>query len=211
MGRLISGINGPIVGKVGAVVGSSRNGKPYLKGPYKDRTTNVSEAELGNRAKFRTSQIWLKPLKEFVREGFKSFRLTSGAFLAAKSYLQRHALEGSGVTLSVNPALVKLSTGPLPLPANLTVSKTSPDQLLFSWDTEGIEGDRRYDQVMMLAYDVANGKAYQNVTGQFRTAGADILTVVLSNEEVVFHVYAAFTSGDRETQSESVYLGAITA
>ena len=31
MGRLVGGLLGPIIGKVGPVIGSSRNGIPYLK------------------------------------------------------------------------------------------------------------------------------------------------------------------------------------
>ena len=31
MGRLVSGINGPIIGKVGTVIGSTWKGKPYVK------------------------------------------------------------------------------------------------------------------------------------------------------------------------------------
>src|SRR5882757_9493250 len=91
MGQLINGINGAIVGKVGTVIGSSRNGKPYVKGPYKKRTGKVSKAELANRGKFAVAQAWLKPLLKFVREGFRMYKMTSGAFVAAKSYLLRHA------------------------------------------------------------------------------------------------------------------------
>jgi hypothetical protein len=61
MGRLLTGINGPIYGKVGSVIGSSRNGVPYIKGLYKKRTLKVSEKELANRQKFAAAQAWLRP------------------------------------------------------------------------------------------------------------------------------------------------------
>jgi len=43
MGRLVAGLFGPVIGKVGTVIGSSRNGIPYLKGPHKNRTKTISE------------------------------------------------------------------------------------------------------------------------------------------------------------------------
>jgi hypothetical protein len=63
MGRLVSGINGPIIGKVGDVVGSSWKGIPYLKGKYKKRAKNVSDKELANRERFAKAQAWLAPIK----------------------------------------------------------------------------------------------------------------------------------------------------
>jgi hypothetical protein len=85
MGRLISGINGPIQGKIGTVIGSSRNGVPYVKGPYKNRTLKVSVKELANRKKFAAAQYWLSPILNFVHEGFKGFSQRSQGFVAAKS------------------------------------------------------------------------------------------------------------------------------
>jgi hypothetical protein len=35
MDGLISGINGPVQGKIGTIIGSSRKGIPYVKGPPK--------------------------------------------------------------------------------------------------------------------------------------------------------------------------------
>lgn len=43
MGKLINGIYGLFEGKVGAVVGSSWKGIPYIKSAYKQRTKKVSE------------------------------------------------------------------------------------------------------------------------------------------------------------------------
>jgi hypothetical protein len=56
MARLTAGIHGPLVGSIGNVVASSRNGVPYLKGAYKSRTKSVSDRELANRKKFKVAQ-----------------------------------------------------------------------------------------------------------------------------------------------------------
>ena len=94
MGRYTSGINGPVLGKVGSVIGSSRRGVPYLKGPYKKRTKKVSKKEMANRNKFALAQEWLKPLLPFVRIGFRGYSERSEGFVSAKSLLLKNAFEG---------------------------------------------------------------------------------------------------------------------
>ena len=54
MESFISGINGPIIGKVGSVCGFSRNSIFYIEGPLKKRTPTVSAKELAERKRFKT-------------------------------------------------------------------------------------------------------------------------------------------------------------
>ena len=134
MGRLISGLNGPIQGKVGTVIGSSRNGIPYIKGPYQKRTSRVSKKELANRKKFAAAQAWLAPLLDFVREGFRGFSQRSQGFIAAKSWLLKNAFVKDGDRLRIDPALVKVSSGDLRNPENIAVSLTETWDLKFTWN-----------------------------------------------------------------------------
>src|SRR5580765_2844651 len=108
MGTLINGINGPIRGKVGTAIGSSRNGIPYVKGPYSSRTKTVSERELANRKKFAAAQAWLQPLLYFVQVGFRGYSQRSHGFIAAKSWLLKNAFETTESGLIINPALAKV-------------------------------------------------------------------------------------------------------
>src|SRR6185369_7802908 len=135
MGKLVSGINGPIVGRVGTVSGSSWNGIPYIKGPYKSRTKKISAKEKGNRARFKIAQDWLSPILDFVREGFREYTPTVKGFIAAKSYLMKNAMEGSGADSKVVPSKMLVSYGDLPLAANIAVQLLSQDKLQFTWDT----------------------------------------------------------------------------
>ena len=73
MARLINGINGPFVGKAGAVIGYTVNGVGYMKGLYKKRTKKPKEGEALNRKKFAAAQAWLQPVTDFVRVGFKGY------------------------------------------------------------------------------------------------------------------------------------------
>lgn len=208
MGKLISGLNGPIHGKVGSVIGSSWKGIPYVKGPYKKRTTKVSKKEKTNRNKFSMAQYWLKPLLDFVRQGFKGYSPTVEGFGAAKSWLLLHAFEGAGQDMRINPALVKVSHGDLPLSNDITVEKTPSGELQFTWDNSYVKEGSLYDQVMLLAYDINQQAAYYTTTGQFRSTGMDVLKIPKTKGRT-YHLYLAFTAADRSRQSHSVYLGAV--
>jgi hypothetical protein len=206
MAKFITGINGPVQGKVGTVSGSSWKGISYLKGPYKKRTKDISDKEKANREKFALAHKWLSPLLTFVRVGFRGYSPTSEGFIAAKSYLLRNAVEISPDGFTINPSLMKVSFGDLPLSGNMSVTKTPEDKLQFTWDKSTPDGGNAHDQVMMLAYDTAGRHPLFVTNGQFRNTGTD--TIPVSGEAgVTYHLYAAFLAVDRSRQSDSMYLG----
>lgn len=208
MGRINTGILGPFTGNVGTVVGSSWKGIPYIKArPVRKKA--AGPAEMANRNKFAMAQNWLQPVTGFVRQGFKNYTLRVEGFLAAKSWMLRNSFEGTGEELSINPALVKLSHGTLPLSNHIRVEKKNVDEFHFSWDTDLTENNHGKDQVMVLAYDIDHQYAVMLTTGQFREIGKDKLTVDRLKGKN-YHVYLAFVSADRNDQSDSVYLGKIT-
>ncbi|HEX6430493.1 MAG TPA: DUF6266 family protein [Niastella sp.] len=208
MGSLKYGNLGQITGKVGDVVVSSWKGKPYVKSVPGERKSPPTVKELNNRKKWAMAQAWLKPVTKFVRRGFNGYTPTVEGFLAAKSYLLKNAFEGEAPEFFINPALVKVSSGELPLPEQITAILISDFLVQFTWDTENIGIFNKYDQVMLLAYDIHNSAAFYKLTGQLRTTGTDALQLK-SFSNRVYHLYVAFVAADRSTQSDSVYLGAV--
>ena len=208
MAKIPLGINGPIVGKVGTVVGSSWKGEPHIKAKYKKRKKDVTQKELGNRDKFGEGQRWLQPITEFLRTGFRGYTDRIEGFSAAKSYLSKYAWEGTGADMRISPELMKVSVGKLPLSNDLAVEKTG-EGLRFTWSTEAVPGGSRYDQVMMLAYDIEHRIALYITTGQLRSSGSDTLPMV-PVEGATYHIYMAFNGFDRTSQSDSVYMGTIS-
>jgi len=208
MATYTDGITGSIRGKMGNIVGSSWKGIPYLK-LRPDRKKPGGEKEKANQNKFAMAHRWLKPVIAVVRCGFKGYSERIEGFNAAKSYLLKNAFEGEGSGIIINPALAKISIGNLPLPGDITAAKLTPSQLQVSWDTSNFSGNR-FDQVMLLAYDVETGRAVFNTTGQFRSVGSDTLHIEPASPERIYHIYVAFVAADRSRQSDSVYLGTIS-
>jgi hypothetical protein len=210
MATYTDGINGNFKGKVGRVIGSSWKGKPYMKSLYRKRTIPAHEMEQLNRNKFALAHRWLQPVTDFVRAGYKGHTPTVEGFLAAKSYLLKNAFEGDGADMVINPALMKVSYGDLPLPENLAAVKSAPNELQVSWKGSDKSQPDAYDQVMILAYDIENGESEETITGQFRYVGTDTLEITAAIPERTYHIYAAFIAADRSCQSMSVYLGTIS-
>ncbi len=143
--------------------------------------------------KFAMAQTWLKPLKDIVRVGFKGYTPTVEGYIAAKSYLLKNAFEGVAPEWNINPELMKVSYGDLPLPDNITVEKTDDNQLIFSRDPSDIKDADLSDQVMLLAYCPRGDNSPINYTtnGQFRKTGTDVLKLT-GEEGSTFHIYFAF-------------------
>lgn len=208
MATLKNGINGPFKGKVGSVVGSSRNDTNYIKG-LSERTAPFTTGELKNQGKFALAQSWLKPLTTYVRAGFKDYNKTAKGFVAAKSFLMKNAIILERDTYVVDPSLMQVSFGDLPLAEDLAVELIPGNGLKFSWNPEWLTDTNPDDQVMLLAYNTANQDAYYTITGQFRKTGWDLLNLP-TDQGISYEVYIAFVSADRTRQSHSAYLGKVT-
>lgn len=205
MAKFNNGVNGPFRGKLGTVVGSSWKGIPYMKSrPI--RTKKATKGELANRARFKIAQQWLSPLLDYVRVGWKGYTPTVEGFIAAKSYLMKNAMEGTGTDSKIIPSKMLVSYGELPLSESISVKVIENNQLQFSWDTTIPQNASMYDQAMLLAYDATVKDQFpcDKITGQFRYVGSDTLQV---EKGLSYHVYMAFVADDRSRQSMSVYLG----
>lgn len=206
MARLVNGINGPFIGKVGTVTGTHRNGVGYIKA-NNVRRAKQTKNELIAKERFATAHFFLKPLLEYLREGF-SHQPKKG-YNGAKSYTLLHAMEGEPMQSRVNPALAKVSLGDLPLSEDLAV-RYENGELIFTWNTENPKGGNPYDQLMPLAYcpDPDYTRVRYRTASALRKSGTDSL-IVGTKKGLVFYVYAAFTAADRSQNSTSIYLGAV--
>lgn len=208
MAKLSTGINGPIEGKVGTVIGSSWRGIPYIKAAHRKKPERRTPDEALTQSSFSRLHFWLQPILPFLREGFKDYSETVFGFTAAKGYNLKYAFKGDRTNKELDPSLIQVSDGELPLPSYASVEKSGDFSLKFSWDPFSESFDARRDQVMLLAYDDVKKKYRWILLGQFRSAGMDTLEL----EETPgcnYHVYLAFIAHDRSKRSKSVYLGRV--
>ncbi|WP_146186574.1 DUF6266 family protein [Pedobacter sp. HMWF019] len=208
MGRLKKGMNGPISGKVGTVIGSSWRGIEYMKS-LPNRKVKFSKAELLNQEKFKLTQAWLKPIKNFVNKSFKNENKKLEGYYGAKSYISKNALVVDSDGVHIDPSLMKVSMGTLANSENITVIQETPKTLKFTWNPEPLPDTSLKDQVMLLAYDVANEQVRFTTTGRFRSDGSDELEILAGSTGRTLEIYAAFNSADRQRQSDSIYLGSL--
>ena len=209
MARFSNGILGGLTGTIGPVIGSSINGVPYLKSRYAKRKVTNHPMEIANRRKFAAAHAFLYPLLDVVREGFRVDGKSRG-FVTAKSWLLKNAFEGDWDNFQINPALVKLSIGDLPLPSNITVKTPDPFIFEFSWDPLPVKDPNAKDQAVLIAYSIDKAHVESNMLGAFRSSGKDFLQIELK-EAATYHLYIWFVSADRSRRSESLYLGSLDA
>lgn len=211
MAKYPQGIQGPLNGKIGNVVACTWKGIPYLRSLPKKRTGKISDAETLNRQRFALAQEWLKPLLPFLRVGYQGYSERVEGYVAAKSYLLKNAMALENGVWRVVPEKMLLSYGTLPMVEDVSISfDTQNSQLCFKWANQNLAPQLQKDQVMLLAYHPATQQAFFQTTGAFRKTGEDELSIPKNYMGKKLLVYLAFLASDRQSQSDSLFLGEIT-
>src|SRR6476661_3299475 len=153
MATIKNGINGPVSGKIGNVVGSSWRGINILRSVPK-APTHFSDKQLANQLRMKLAQLFLKQFIPVVRIGFKDDTIIPTAFNSALSFNKKNAIAGEYPNLYLDYAAVKLSQGPLYIPEAIQIAEDDAG-LHFSWDNEiGLNGERD-DQLLVITWNEA--------------------------------------------------------
>ncbi len=198
--------NGNIKGKLGKVVAFEQHGRNYLR-QAPNRTAAPSPAELKNRHLLELLTAWLRPVIPVLRKGFRNYSWNFEGFNAAFSVNYKEALQKNGYDSTIDPSLVKISSGDLGLPANLQVSLNDRD-LEFTWTPAVNRSQSPRDRALLLAYSPITSQSFYQLTGAIRYQGHDRLSLSQA-QPGTFHIYAAFVAEDGGRQSESQYLGEV--
>src|SRR5688572_7527987 len=150
MARLNNSIYGAISGKLGPAIGASWKGQPYLRSRPRKRGKKRGVKEKQNQKKFSQAHYWLQPLLPYVRIGFHDYSPTVEGFNAAKAFCLKHSFTGEAAGQKIDPSLVQLSYGDLPLPSNIKMKRSGDYFIEFSWDEQN-NGGNNYDQAMLAA------------------------------------------------------------
>lgn len=228
MARMKNGPYGPVIGKVGNTVGYIRRGEAILRingKPSKKPKTLKQKAAFD---RMRVIMELIKPLNAFINSSFKlavngSTRIPQNE---AVSVNINAALKGEYPNLEVDYPKVVLSKGDLLPAVNPVVTADMPPvthhfqamvTIKFKWDTTDWDEQNRRAQVMMVAYLPDNKNAFFSVSGARRYEGEDTLQGIIyiadhgsHYKDTCIETYIAFISDDRESISDSIYVGQIT-
>ena len=207
MAKAENGVLGPVRGKVANLIFSKNLDTYYVRSNPGTRSA-PNEKEQNTRDSFGgISWAFLNPIKPFLRLSYKEVAKGNRSLQAALSYLVKNALDRDGKNLStVDPSRMLVSRGSLGLSEDIAVS-LSGGSLNFSWNPSAASAPySNDDQLMLMAYNVAEGKVATSIGEVSRRDGSASLSVA-DLPTGTMHVYLPFLSFDRSKASDSIYLG----
>ena len=194
-------------GTLGNLVFFRRLGKTYVRvrpARYRDRK---SPAQLAQRQKMQAMNRFLKPFSALIRLTFNPEAAGRTALHAAQSYNMRHAFAGEYPNLYIDYSMALLSRGPLPLPANVSVT-AQPDGLLIEWQNgDEAAGKHSYDTLVVMAWSETAGWGVFKFTEVYRKEGRYVWKPALPfNENEIPHIWIAFRNQEQTELSDSKYV-----
>lgn len=203
----IIGNSGNMPGRVGNMVYYMLNGQ--LVGRTIGKIEKISKKQKEVRMRTSVLSPFLKPLREFIRIGFKNAEKpqTWTFFSMAISVNNPGAVKGRYPKLEINYGKAILSMGTIAPPKNPEV-KLNGKFLEFRWEPDlDAEGADARDQIMLVACFPETMKAMFITSGARRTEGIDRLKLPGFKKDMVIETYMAFNADDRTDVSNSVYTG----
>ncbi len=207
MGRS-NGALGTVKGKVSNVVFYQLNGQEIIRG-LGIKKTFKSKKVLAQNNSLKLLMNFFGRIKPFIKAGFKNE--AAGTIYnyhnLATAYNRVHAMDFQDDLPTIRYERIMLSQGSAPMPINPRVI-AGAGKLNFSWDTDpALPWISNQDQIMMLAWFPELNEALFNVAGALRSTGADFLPLPAAYSPFQAEIYMAFVSQDRESVSNSIYLG----
>jgi hypothetical protein len=204
------GINGPIKGKVGSVIGSSWKGINYLKSlSSRKKNENPSAAQIGQREKFKIIGHFMKVLAEVISLGFNKNLPGNSGYNNAVAYVLKNALDTTTSPFSIRYNKVLVTRGEYPNDDNLTAGPGAPGKLLFQWENNtGVGAAKANDKVVMVAYSSLQNVMTFNSDTAIRSDGSATLDLDDFKGQLV-ETYISFLKADGTDVSSSIYTGQV--
>ena len=204
------GINGPIKGKVGSVIGSSWKGISYIKSlPISKKNENLSAAQIGQREKFKILGRFIKVLTAVISLGFNKNLPGDTGYNNAFAYALKNALDTTTSPFSIRYSKVLITRGEYPNDDNLLVVPGLPGKLLFNWaNITGLGAAKANDKVVLVAYSSLQNAMTFNSDAAIRSDGTASLDLDDFKGQMV-ETYISFLKADGSDISSSVYTGQV--
>lgn len=206
MGTIKQGILGGFSGKVGTVVGSTWKSVHYMRALAVSTNDPCTEKQKNQRSRFTVAINFAKSMTPFLRFGYKAYSTKQSAFNATVSYLLKHALKGSGTSVSIdyNKALVTRGSLVPALDATVTVSG---NKAAFAWtDNSGMGDATATDAAMLLAYNKVKQMAVYDIAAASRSDVKAELKLPANWSDDALAIYLGFCNEDATSVANSVCL-----
>nr|WP_199075979.1 DUF6266 family protein [Pedobacter sp. ASV19] len=208
MARYKNGINGPVSGKVGMVIGSSCRGIQYLKSVADVSAVPATEAQLNQRLKLALVSGWLRPLLSWINVGYQMFRVEKTPMNAAVSYHMKETLLGEGPDYRIDFAKAIFSRG------DLLISWVKKAVLLMNgtvhvvWENGPLSVFcKENDRANFILYNAARGKFVTFREVALRAAKEVLLDLPPGFASDILHGWLHFVNEAGDQVSTSVYIG----
>jgi hypothetical protein len=207
MGTLRQGILGGFSGKVGTVIGFTRNGISYIRGLMTSHTDANTLAQQEQRTKFRLVIQFLRPLLGLIRQGFKTTGSNLSGFNAAVAYTLQHAIKGVFPALEIDYSKVLICQGNLPGALNANATSTVAGKIDFSWDDNTWDiGANAADKVVLAVYCPSLGKSVSAVGAATRVLGTQTVTLPETFSGLEVQTYIGFCNAGQTEFSNGEFL-----
>ncbi|MXV53333.1 hypothetical protein GS399_20425 [Pedobacter sp. HMF7647] len=207
MGKIDSGINGPVRGKVGTVVGAVWKDIAYVRSrPSKPK--NRTEGQLQLQSRFSLITGWLKPFKPFTALGLMNYSGRMTAYNAA--YSLNHSLypESPEQIAEIDYSRMILSDGSLKQAENVDLELIEDHSLQLTWSSPFSAADT--DELLLLLYSAELGESDHLKGGVLRRDGRCLFRYTEQFKGMQVAIFIGFVSRDRKKASRSQYLGKIS-
>ena len=210
MARYKNGINGPVSGKVGTIVGASWRGIDYVRNVADTSKVKWSEAQLNQRAIFALVMNWIKPLLPVINMGYQSFKSRKTPLNAAVGYHIRHAVSGAAPDYEIDFEKAIFSVGDLLISWVRQLNTLDAAILHLCWDnsTESIYSSGS-DCATFVVYNPLRQLFVSFVNEATRLEREVRLQLPLHFKDDRVHVYVFYTNSTGDRVSTSQYIGQV--
>jgi len=211
MATLKKGILGPISGKVGDAVYSSRNGISHVRSLPKPSQKSATDKQLAQRMKFRLAMGFLTPLNHILNDSYRKVNPKRTGIGAAARQILSEAIVGEYPELKIDYSKVALIRGHLASPNAVMAYQHDTNELSFCWSEYGTNYySSPPDKLLALVYCTSIPQSWLQL--HLKAVRVDEFCTIQMPQQCIgkdFHVWLGYQSQDGRMFSYTVYLGEI--
>jgi hypothetical protein len=206
MARMPYGPLGPIIGKIGTIIGVRGKSGHYIKAVQRPKKDKPSPAQQMQRDRMAVVTSFLNSMRGLIAVTFYKKEDNRIPWNKAMSFNMKNALYTTGGKPALLYSATMISQGDLPNVFSAAASVVALDTIAFTWeDNSGVGNARGSDNAILVVYCEATNQCMYTTKGAARKAGTDSIRVPGFAGKTM-HTWLAFASGAKEI-APSLYTG----